>query len=1656
MKIRIIILLLFANILDSLSQNASFITSKDQDCNILKANFDASGSTGAPPLTYYWDFGNGNTTSGPDKAVVDAVYVQPGDPVVKLYVIDANGSKSAPVSKTLHILSGPKIDFSPSDASTCPGTAVQFHNATQAGSSPITGYIWNIGSNISIRSKEASYTFGSTGEYDVTLIVTDSNGCNMSLKKEKLVSVQNNFASSFYADSTYRCTAPFQTSFHDATDYSKTQGHSFSYHWDFGDGSTSGDQHPTKTYTNPGSYDVSLLVSDQTAGCTSFHSQSQYISIGALRPHTQIILSSSQCNRYTYALNPNSNVLPSRFVKTVDLGDGQTYTLTSEDYFYHTYTKAGTYIVRTRYADPTDKSCIQVGFDTLIVPPSEQDVVADQVSGCLTPMTVHFSASHIPDGLFYQWDFGDGTFSQEAAPQKIYTTKGNYTVKLNVSTTSGCNYAIEKSQFIQVGTLSAYFLSDAQKVQELPKEFNLHPIKDTSVLQGGCIPLTVHFTNQSVGNGLSYQWNFGDGTTSTTSSAQVTHMYLTEGIYSPTLTVSEADGCTDTYTCAACVRAGSPPKTTISATGPDTVCCLYDKTFTTDVDLNKVDFLWYDIALNDGSSTGLTQAYYKNAHGDWTLEDNTGTTQSYTPIGTGLHFIQSNFATPTGNQPDLYFYAYKNGCPTKIELPDFQKHLLPWGTFSPISCEIEQNLKGGDTLDFNKIGGDWLIGKDANGQWMKLSKATVTFEYKSTNGCSMPVYTQSYTPASLGFDITQGSFEKIRQAGMFPKIVLPACAGYGDQVLSTTYLYTSDDAQTYYNQGKCLCQEHWPYKIGRPILPVYSLNVQKGCAPLRVDFKAGSSDFNWTFENGMVLTGTAVTHTFSSPGTYRFRNISHGCSSTYWTDSIVVYGLPTVHLKANQTVFCLNDNTVNTTNKTIELTDTSIHVAPIQKWDWDFSSGHLLSTSDNKKVSFAFSEKDVPIDPKNGVYVGLTVTDQHGCQAKDSLRIILRKTTPAFSLSRSTGCYDTLKITPNFQQAGSFPSYSGKVTANLKNQGSTYKVYEQSLSDLANHPILLDYNGTYDVQMRVQNDALGVCPNEKDTTLYVHYQSLSPDMQILGPTTFSCVPAMVQVKDISTPYHSNPVTAWDWTLVNTKTNVQLKGTGVSPSPFALTDSGYYNVGLTVQDQKGCKKTIWKDSVIYINALQGHIDSLPPPLCPGKMAFFKGSSSNKNTVYWDFGDGFIGTGREAYHAYKSSGERKISFIVTDSSQCRKSFIGKVMVKEAPNFTLGHDTLLCEGNTLILQGPSHANYSYAWNTGAVTSSLAVTKAGFYALQVRDTTLNCPNADSIHVMISIPPHVYILPIPPICLGETIHLKAQTDKEATNPIWKNNGATIGRDTALIWVVNDTLPIYLQVENQDHCKNLAHISLPILQRPTLQLSDQFVCPGDSALLLPSATPKHPLFHYQWYQHNVLIAHDTFPSKEVYEPGNYEVTYGKSNCMASAKAEFGFHPLPPTTTNERKVIFCEEYGSIQIDGGIASTYEWFQEKESTRYLSIDKIGNYILKIGNEFHCYAFDTVIVENRCAPKLYVPNAFTPEQEGENKVHTLFGYNIGSFELLIFNRWGEVIYESKDFHQPWDGYYRNELMPSGSYPWIIKYSGNNPDNTSVHQLEGKVVLVR
>ena len=212
-----------------------------------------------------------------------------------------------------------------------------------------------------------------------------------------------------------------------------------------------------------------------------------------------------------------------------DMGNGATSTLQNPS---TTYISTGTYSVKltVTYANGTTSTQTKTAFITVYNEPTV-DFTSDKVSGCFPAIIQFTDLSTTPAGTninSWKWDFGDGNTSNQQNPKYTYRVPGTYTVILTVGTDKGCNKVIVKPNYVTIS-------------QGVTPSFSY---SDPSVCRA---PATVGFTNTSNGPGnLSYNWSFGDG--SSTSTQSPIHQFSVNGTYHVSLIVVSDQGCTDSAT----------------------------------------------------------------------------------------------------------------------------------------------------------------------------------------------------------------------------------------------------------------------------------------------------------------------------------------------------------------------------------------------------------------------------------------------------------------------------------------------------------------------------------------------------------------------------------------------------------------------------------------------------------------------------------------------------------------------------------------------------------------------------------------------------------------------------------------------------------------------------------------------------------------------------------------------------------------------------------------------------------------------------------------------------------------------------------------------------------------------------------------------------
>jgi len=127
---------------------------------------------------------------------------------------------------------------------------------------------------------------------------------------------------------------------------------------------------------------------------------------------------------------------------------------------------------------------------------------------------------------------------------------------------------------------------------------------------------------------------------------------------------------------------------------------------------------------------------------------------------------------------------------------------------------------------------------------------------------------------------------------------------------------------------------------------------------------------------------------------------------------------------------------------------------------------------------------------------------------------------------------------------------------------------------------------------------------------------------------------------------------------------------------------------------------------------------------------------------------------------------------------------------------------------------------------------------------------------------------------------------------------------------------------------------------------------------------------------------------------------------------------------------------IELDAGMQDEYEW-QDGSINSYYIADYPGFYWVDVYDDLGCKSSDSIRIEP-IPFKIYVPNVFTPNNDNLNdefEVFTTYEVDI-EFEMMIFNRWGELVYETRSINEFWDGSFNDEPCPVEVYTWVINAS--------------------
>ncbi|MEO0897190.1 MAG: PKD domain-containing protein [Bacteroidota bacterium] len=384
---------------------------------------------------------------------------------------------------------------------------VQFSSLSQGAG---LSYFWDFGDSTSSTLQDPLHVYSSPGVYYACLTITDSsNNCTDTYCDNIFIS--NNQGT---------CTASFTTTVNQATaqfvNTSVGSGFFLNSEWLFGDGNTSTSNNPVYTYSQAGTYNVSLIVLDPFTGCTD--TTTQAVTVGNPPPCQAAFISFVSIDS---AIFISQSIGSSNIIHNWDFGDGTTGI---GQVAAHFYTQPDTYRVCLTITDSisgcTDDTC-----EWVVVVGNQPTCDPNFTYADLGGNNIQFFDLGRNSGSTYFWDFGDGNTSTLNEPIHTYAQPGVYNVCRTVSDpATGCTNTQCNTVIVIPPTCDA----------------------DFSVYYDS-VPNSMYFDAIYQQAGYTYTWDFGDGTTATGVSAY--HTYASAGSYNVCLTVTDGSpsaSCADT------------------------------------------------------------------------------------------------------------------------------------------------------------------------------------------------------------------------------------------------------------------------------------------------------------------------------------------------------------------------------------------------------------------------------------------------------------------------------------------------------------------------------------------------------------------------------------------------------------------------------------------------------------------------------------------------------------------------------------------------------------------------------------------------------------------------------------------------------------------------------------------------------------------------------------------------------------------------------------------------------------------------------------------------------------------------------------------------------------------------------------------------------
>jgi gliding motility-associated-like protein len=485
--------------------------------------------------------------------------------------------------------------------------------------------------------------------------------------------------------------------------------------------------------------------------------------------------------------------------------------------------------------------------------------------------------------------------------------------------------------------------------------------------------------------------------------------------------------------------------------------------------------------------------------------------------------------------------------------------------------------------------------------------------------------------------------------------------------------------------------------------------------------------------------------------------------------------------------------------------------------------------------------------------------------------------------------------------------------------------------------------------------------------------------------------------------------------------------------FPVTAGSWPHTGSNVNHAFNCNEGVFKFDFQATGVSSGFGVAPNDTVCLGSPVSFNNTSINAHNYLWTFGDGSApNTQVSPSHTFLAAGTYTVRLIAIDSSGCifSDTTTSMITVVPPPSVNLGNDTVLCQTPSITLNAGT-SGFIYQWSTGATSQTIVASSFGAFWAKV--SNLFCSDSDTITINQVAKPNIGNDTT--LCTGQTLLLSAPA--AAVSYHWSTGAVskTITVSAAgQYWVSVD-----FGICQKSDTIIIAYTSYPVVNLPPAVQ----ICHGDSIQLNPGTNQDAS---YLWSNGNVT------QTSTVFSGGTYTVKVSRQQCSVSDTTVVS-EVAPLLWKNNISLCNVEKY---TLDAGVAGggTYLW-STGDTTQKINVTLADTYWVQITTSL-CKFTDTVNVHGDFgAGVLWVPNSFTPNGDLLNDYFMPKGDDITDYQMMIFNRWGELIFQTDKMEVGWNGTFKGVAAEQDVYVWKVKYKTICSENDVITAI-GNVTVIR